>query len=143
VLIGALRDVLIDHRQQGIVALDEAFHDVIFGDPASPVQLTQIPLQQFPHLAGIHGYVLALYEPDMKRRRLIGVCPEGARTMPTGRSERLFLRPSNVAPNRGKHPHAPPLDLITEDSIVNPYFRKAVDEARETVFEDRDAAAAA
>jgi len=36
-----------------------------------------------------------------------------------------------------------PVDLITEDSIVNPYFRKAVNGARETVFEDRDAAAAA
>ncbi|MGB3305840.1 MAG: nucleotidyltransferase domain-containing protein [Thermomicrobiales bacterium] len=36
-----------------------------------------------------------------------------------------------------------PVDLITEDSIVNPYFRKAVNAARETVFEDRDAAAAA
>lgn len=36
-----------------------------------------------------------------------------------------------------------PVDLITEDSIVNPYFRKAVDEARETIFEDRDVAAAA
>ncbi len=36
-----------------------------------------------------------------------------------------------------------PVDLITEDSIVNPYFRKAVDKARETVFEDRDTSAAA
>lgn len=36
-----------------------------------------------------------------------------------------------------------PIDLITEDSIVNPYFRKAVKAVRKTVFEDRNAAAAA
>lgn len=36
-----------------------------------------------------------------------------------------------------------PVDLITEDSIVNPYLRKAVNEARETIFEDRDTVAAA
>jgi predicted nucleotidyltransferase len=36
-----------------------------------------------------------------------------------------------------------PVDLITERSIRNPYFRQAVDASRQLIYEDRNASAAA
>ena len=36
-----------------------------------------------------------------------------------------------------------PVDVVTERSIRNPYFRRAVDAARQPVYDERDAPAAA
>ena len=36
-----------------------------------------------------------------------------------------------------------PVDVITERSIRNPYFRQAVDASRETIYDERDTPAAA